>query len=467
MDNKSSTAILVIALFLINIVLSVSVSRLLATRVIEQSEPAVVLGELEKLYAKQEEQTRKLDLLIDVMESKHGHIKSLHEQDNGLNKIGYEHGKIVIGLIPATTSDFENHIPYAEIIERDLKQLANNWGSDLEFSFIVLDAYGQARYHLEGVQYLKSQGVDLVIGGMWSSHASASLSYCNDNDMLLFSPSSTTPSFCFPNRNMIRLAPNDETPGPVIARILNKRGVNHVVFLQRGDAWADRIYDTFEPEYLNNGGNIVKRIRYPWDANFSSILTEAEEAAAKAVKEFGWESVGVELLSFSECVEILRDIKNYPTLYNLTWYGSDGTSQLKKLIDEVSEEVEHVEMICIIPALSPSYTETYDYRTIKRNFEDVTGESFDYYDACTYDLAMIIATSVIRARTDDVETLKEIIPKVCRGYNGITGNCTLDENFDRATSNYAIQAYITKDSELGCHEIGFYHDSGKITWYHD
>lgn len=459
MKITSTTGIIVIVLVLINLCASAYISQSLATRIIEQSAPSVVISELGTI-------STKLDILADTFESKFGHIKELHEMDSGDNGIGYEHGNIVIGLIPATTSEFENHIPYAEIIQRDLKVLAKKWGRGLEFSFIVLDAHGQAAQHLEGVQYLKSQNVSLVIGGMWSSHACASLSYCNYNDMLLFSPSSTSPLLSIPDDNLFRLAPHDAKQGPVIARLLNNRGVNNVILLQRADAWADGIYKTFEPEYHQNGGNIVKKIRYPAETNdFSSYLPEAEEAASQAVLEYGWENVGIELLSFSECVNILREAKHYPTLYNLTWYGSDATSNTRHLIDDAPAEVEKVQLISITPELSNM--NSYEFRTISRNYEDLTSEPFEYYTACTYDLAMIIGESVLRAQTDDIETLKEFIPKVCNDYIGMTGNCTLDESDDRATSNYNIKAYFTQNGEFGSWDIGYYHDSGEITWYED
>lgn len=191
MSIKPSTGLLLVVVILINLVSSAYIAQNLASQIVEQDNSD---EEITALSERVDELSRRLEILTDHFESKLGLIRELHPIDTSKDIESFEDGLVTIGVIPATSQGYEDYITYVdEIIEPDLNALAWDMGSDLRFEFDVRDAQGQAAIHLESVQYLNSKGVNLVIGGMWSSQACASLSYCNDNGLILFSPSSTSP----------------------------------------------------------------------------------------------------------------------------------------------------------------------------------------------------------------------------------------------------------------------------------
>lgn len=463
MKINLSTVLLVIIVVLVNLFSSAYVSQTLASRIVKQDNSS---EEIAALTERVDVLSERLTILTDYVESRLGFIRDLHPINDDRDDELFKDGLVIIGVIPSTYNSYLNYFDYVEkIIEPDLNNLARSMGSDLTFDFEVRNADGQAAVHLEQVQYLDTLGANLIIGGMWSSHACASVSYCNDNGLILFSPSSTSPLPAIPDDNLFRLCPTDVKQAPVIADVLKSQGVEAVVLIQRGDSWADGIYESVKEEYESLGGNVVSRIRYPGESTeFTKYLEDAEAAAVEAVNEYGWDQVAVELLSFSEAAAVLQQAEDYPTLYNLTWFGSDGNYNSQMLIEDAPGEVEHVKLYTFNPVLPNSET-LLDVET--RYLEGSDLPTLQFYTAASYDIAMILGKAVIEADTIDPDILKEKIAEVAYDYEGITGLCRLDEADDRATTNYGIFEYSTKNGELGCHQVGLYSDLGEVTWFED
>ena len=375
----------------------------------------------------------------------------------------FDEGIVKIGFISDVTADLELSEKYVtEIIEEDVNAYARMLGSDLVFSFDVRDAQGQAAAHLETVQELYAEGVNMIIGGMWSSQACASLPYCNDRGILLFSPSSTSPYPAFPGDNLFRMSPTDLRQGPVIAQILESRGVEAVVVLRRADSWSDGIYDVFEPTFTGLGSHILEDIKYPSESTeFGFYLNKAEEALSDAVLAYGRNGVAILILSFSESTTMVQQAADFPNLFNATWYDSEGIANCEHFLEEVPEEASKFK----IYSPMPTTPDTEVYSSLQERYESLTGESFDFYTACSYDVASVLARAVIETYSVDVEAIKEELPSICEAYNGATGWCKLDENGDRETVIWGIYGYGVKDGEVGCWQYGQVDHEGDLTWF--
>lgn len=368
-----------------------------------------------------------------------------------------------IGVITSSTESYDTYVHYFKnIIEEDINEYTRSMGRNYEFSFNIANANGEAKRHLELIQEMKEEGINIIIGGMWSSHAAASLSYCNYNDIILFSPSSSQPLLSIKNDNLFRLAPTDVKQSSALSRIMVSQGVNAVIIIQRGDTWADNVYDFFEKEFKLSGGEILARFRYPAEqTEFSRYLQSAEEVAEAAVAKYGEEHVAVEIISLKEVLGILNGIKEYPTLYSLDWYGSDNTVKLWDLIDNLPEEASHVKLFSPVPE-API---TEKYLKLSDRFWNQTDQELDYSTACTYDLAMILVMSIIEANTTYAETLRPVIVEISGNYNGVTGNCALDIYGDRDKPCFGVYAYGVIEGIYGCWEVGFIRDLEEAIWY--
>jgi len=356
-----------------------------------------------------------------------------------VDKIPLEGQTIRIGYISSTTAGLETATPLVEdIMQVDYNEYLEILGYDVEIEYLIDDATGQAAVHLEKVQGFKAMDVNVFIGGLWSSQAQAALSYTNDNDMLMWSTSSTSPLLAISEDNLYRMCPTDLVQAPAIAAMLKSQGVEAIILIYRGDAWADGIVTYFEPNFVDNGGVILEKIRYAGESTeFSNYLQIAENIAKDAVAEYGEGKVAIELIAFAEFVTMITQVEDYPTLYSLPWFGSDGTTLSQQAIDDAPRQSEHLKVYSTYaaPAESEVFANLYD-----RYFAMVS-QPFGYYSACSYDVGWILTSTILESQSvDAVDLIPLQTPAAYRQW-GASGWNRLNEDGDRYASNYQIWGY--------------------------
>jgi len=373
-------------------------------------------------------------------------------------------GKTVqIGYISSTTVGLETATPLVEdIMAVDYNEYAELLGYDIEFEYLIDDATGQAAVHLEKVQGFKSMDVNLFIGGLWSSQAQAALSYCNDNDMLMWSTSSTSPLLAIADDNLYRMCPTDLVQAPAISAMIHSMGIEAVVLIYRGDAWADGIVNYFEPEYTENGGVILEKIRYAGESTeFSNYLQTAENIVSDAVAEYGEGKVGVELIAFAEFVTMISQAQDYETLYSLPWFGSDGTVLSQQAIDDAPTQAEHLKIYSTYaaPAESELFNALYD------RFYDLVSQPFGYYSACAYDVGWILTKTVTESQSTDALDIIPLQRPTAYTQWGASGWNRLNDDGDRYASNYQIWGYGDLGEGLQNVVYGLYDSTADVvTW---
>lgn len=371
---------------------------------------------------------------------------------------------VKIGYIATTTTSLLTARKHIEnIIEPDLNEYAEDLGSDYRFEFVIEDAMGQARVHLERVSDLHNQGVDLIIGGGCKSQASASLSYIENHDLLLFSHSSTSLILAIPDDNFFRMAPDDTIQATAIARMMESYGIEAIVVFQRADYWADHVYNSFKPEWIDNGGVILEEIRYSMETG-PLYFQMVEDVLEDAVLEYGRNHVGVLVLSFDEFVQMMLQSEKYDTLYSLVWFGSDGTALVQSVLDEAPSQAAKLKVYSTlaVPSESELYISLYD------RYYTLTSQPYGFYSTCMYDTAFVIAKAVIQASSDQPEDVIPLIPSICNSYYGASGWCKLNSAGDRATANYQIWGYGDKNLTPDMHLCGLYDaTTDSVTWYSD
>jgi branched-chain amino acid transport system substrate-binding protein len=373
---------------------------------------------------------------------------------------------IQLGYISSTTTGLETAVPLVEdILTVDYNAYLDKLGMDTTVEFLIDDATGQAAVHLEKVQGYKSMDINVFIGGGWSSQAQAALSYCNDNDMLMWSSSSTSPLLAIADDNLYRMCPTDLIQAPAIAEMLWSAGIEAVILIQRGDAWADGIYNYLEPAYTAKGGVILEKIRYAGEATeFANYLQTAEDIAEDAVAEYGEGHVGVEIISFSEFVVMMSQAQDFPTVYDLTWFGSDGTTLSQQACDDAPEQVEHLKVhsTYAAPADSDKFNDLYE------RYFALVAQPFGYYSACSYDIGWVLMESMMNTQSLDATVLIPVQHRTAYNNFGASGWNQLNEDGDRYGSNYQIWSYHYEDDVVVPYVSGLFDGITKqVTWYVD
>lgn len=414
--------------------------------------------------------------IIDDLKKRN--ISLENEQTNYKKQINqlrneFTHGKkgtsldgqeIRIGYISSTTVGLETGIPLInDIIEPDISRYVNDLGYDVEFEFIIDDARGNAAVHLEKVQGLHSMGVNLILGGGWSSQAQASLAYCNNNGLLLVSSTSTSPILAIEDDNFFRMCPTDFLQGPALSQMLLSKGVDKVVVFLREDAWAQGIFNSFKEAYLQNGGDILDEISYYHEeTDFEIPLSRANNVLRTKISNDNVDEFGILSLSFNEIVNIVLQAEDYDSLYDVTWFGSDGTALSRQLVDQAGAQADMLKLYSTYaaPPNSKKFIELYD------KYYSLVSQPFGYYSACTYDAAWALVKSVLETQSTETKVVKTVLPKICYDMWGASGWCALNAAGDRAISNYQIWGYGRKDEGPVQPIVYGYYDglTGSVSW---
>ena len=376
-------------------------------------------------------------------------------------------GKTVqLGYIASTTVALETTNPLVkEIMEPDYNEYADRLGYDIEFEYLIDCADSQAAIHLEKVQGFKSMDVNVFIGGGWSSQASAALSYCTDNDMLMWSSSSTSPLLALEGDNLFRMCPTDVIQAPAIAEMLWSHGIKAIVIMYRADPWADGIYNFLVPAFEAKGGVVLESIRYAGESlEYANYLQVADEVLEEAIAEYGVDHVGFEIISFAEFVVYSTQAKDFPSVYGVTWFGSDGTTLSQQLCDDAPEPAVHLK----IHSTYAAPAETEKFNDLYSRYYDLVSQPFGYYSACSYDIGWILVDTIMSAQS---ESAMDIIPlQSTAAFNsfGASGWNRLDEYDDRYGSNYQIWSYKYDGDVVKPYVSGLYDAiTGQVTWYTD
>jgi branched-chain amino acid transport system substrate-binding protein len=348
-------------------------------------------------------------------------------------------------------------------MEPDYNAYAQKLGYNVSFSYLIDDAAGQPNVHLSKVQGFKAIDVNIFIGGGWSSEAQASLSYCNDNNMLMWSASSTSPILAIANDNLYRMCPDDTIQAPAIAAMLKSYGIKAIILIQRGDAWADGIYNYLSTDFENGGGIILERVRYAQETTeFSNYLQTAENDLGPAIAKYGKGHVGIELLAFTEGVTMVTQAQDFNLTYSVPWFGSDGTTFTQQFIDDAGEQSSHVHIYSTLAA--PAHSSKYD--DLYARYEQLVSQPFSYYTACTYDIGWILTETILESQSTDPAVVIPLQQTDCLNSYGSSGWNKLNDAGDRAAANYEIWGYGDIGQGIQNVNYGLYDQvTQQVTWY--
>jgi len=364
---------------------------------------------------------------------------------------------VTLGFISATDRDLPRDTFLINLAENEINEYCIENGIKWRFNFNITCAEGQAQNAHDFTKGFAEDGVKLVGGYRWSSFlCSGARAIAADYTMTLFSIGSTSPLMAIPD-TAFRLCPHDLKQVEPIIAMLSDFDVSSVIIIQRGDAWADGIVDEFKSMY---SGTIVETIRYPAEiTDLSAYLDKAQDAYS----EYGsTEKPQVFLVSFSEGVSALAQLQDFPGLYNLTWFGTEGSADNIWYLEDAGEQSAQVKLLG--PRLEVQ-TLTPDYARINELYWEEFNIDMDFYQANAYDCCWLMANLVIDTDSTDGFTLQSSVLEIAANHTGITGNLSLDENGDRVYAPYSIWGYFDVNGEYVSRVCGFYDpENDKITW---
>ena len=369
--------------------------------------------------------------------------------------------EVAIGVLLPLTGDLatygENGKYAIELAEADINDyVKSKLGLDITFKFYIEDTKTSAEGALNAIKTLAAKGIKFVLGPYASSEVRNIMSYAQENDILIVSPSSTAPALAVAGDNVFRTVPTDLLQGKALAKVIWESGIRKLVIIYRNDDWGIGLANSVKENFEALGGEAVA---IPYDYKAKVFSTEVQ-AAVDAVNNFGaGDDVGICLISFEEDgISVIVEASAHDVLMNRKWFGSDGIAYSSKVltgIKDYADQLGGIPSTIYIPAASAK----------KQAFIDRFMEKYKMrphpYSMNLYDSAWIIALSILEARAYDSAKVKELVPVVANYYFGVSGWTALDDAGDRAYGDYVVTAIINGEWK----DIAVYSASADIvTW---
>ena len=258
--------------------------------------------------------------------------------------------------------------------------------------------------------------VEIIIGGVCSGETLAILPITEENNVLVLSPSSSSPDLSGAGEYFFRNNPSDARGGAFLADIVyrdDKHG--RVAVISEDTNYAQALRGVFSTRFVDLGGEVVADESFEsGTSDFRSILTtikaanpdaifinpQLEDAGgtiARQIAELGIDAqlYGSNILSGSEAIEV-----GGASVDGITFFDN--------------------------PELDPSNTKAENFLA---NYQEQYGDlSIEFYLGAAYDAVYLLDQS-IRAVGTDTDALREYFTNL-RAFKGVIGTYSFDEYHD-------------------------------------
>ena len=347
---------------------------------------------------------------------------------------------IDVGVMLPSTSNLSAHGQVNDIglhlgltdFNSYLEKIGASWRMNLVFE----DTQSDPIVALEKIQSLNSKGIKFVLGPESSAEIHHIKSYVDSNDMVLISPTSTSPSLAIAD-NIFRMVPDDTQQGKVLALLLQEKGIKVVVPIYRADVWGDGIYETAKNSFEALGGVMDEGIRYSPEAiAYSAEASMLSDLVYKYKSQYPADKVAVLMIGFSETVHLLNFAASYDNLETVRWFGSDGSSNDPILSDDPIASGFAQNTNFVSPQFATSTNEIYQH--VNDYFIDFKGSSPYAYAFSSYDSIWVLGKTILETDSIDLLTVRDAIIDVASRHTGAIGTINLNEFGDFATPNYDL-----------------------------
>jgi len=325
-----------------------------------------------------------------------------------------------------------------------LKTKNANWNIEL----VLEDTQTSPELALEKIQALHARGINLFFGPATSAELSSISSYVGSNNLLVISPSSTSPALAAPD-NIFRLAPDDTKQGIIIAQMLAHSGKKIVIPIYRNDVWANGLYQSLKQPFEAMGGTIDKGVMYNAETNFSGEA-EALSATLDSYRAKGYHNyqISILMLSFSEAARLLSEASLHENLGTVQWLGSSASVRDTAITDNetASKFVSNVNFLA--PQFAPADNDI--YKRISTAFDEEIGRLPNNYAYSSYDSMWLLGLAIEQTQSADTNAVADALSAVSAGYVGAIGAVSLNESGDLDSAEYEI--FTVRDGEWAVYE---------------
>ncbi len=322
----------------------------------------------------------------------------------------------------------------AAIAVEDFNLYLDNIGAEWQFSLEVEDAESRSSVALDKIQAFRSAGVDKIIGMAFSSHINLAASYIDRNNMLVISHGSQAENLAIDD-SIFRLVPNDGNQAPPIVEMLNDAGIEVLVTVVRGDTWGDGLIATVSELYE---GTVEPGFRYnPDAADFSVEAALLDGIIADLINEHGADKIGVLYIGTDEFLLLMQAMDSYNNVDRVRWF-STNTQSVKSYFFEDPAAIEFAKDTQFTATRSVFMVDNGLKDDLDSKFTELYNATISTYGYASYDSVWLLGLAMLQTQSADPVILTSAIPHVAAHMLGTSGDLTLTEYGDLASSSFEV-----------------------------
>ena len=305
-----------------------------------------------------------------------------------------------------------------------------------QVELIVEDGKTDPTGGFEAVKKLvEVNGINVIIGPMISGASLAAGPYALENQVLLFSPSATSPDIADQDwrQFFLRTAPTDLLQGEAIAQIIVEGGYKNVAILVMDNQYGVGVADAITNN-LAGKAEIVATLKYdPAKLDYRTELQVIKDRNPDAVIHVGYHDDAQ--IVYKQALQLGLD--------NIQWVTAEGTYAEATL--EVAEAAQFMTLAVIGTRLTaPEGLAAFD--EFAAAYEVEFGIPPGVYCDTVYDATMMVLKAIDKVGADDAAKIAAEVLKIADNYSGTSGSITLSDNGDRVSGDFEVWKVI-KDGD--------------------
>ncbi len=349
------------------------------------------------------------------------------------------------------------------------------WAGKVTFKVDVIDYAGSTTTALTDLSSLQQAGAATIVGPLSSGIVGAIYKQAASDQIVLISPSSTSPAYYGVSPYLYRTAPNDVFQGQADATMMLSQGVKGVIIVYRDDSYGDGLYNYTSADFNSGGGSSVTVDAIPYStslagsAAFSGIAGQINTDYSNLVAKYGADSVAVDAISFEEIGYLLTYIhSSYPSLLTTPqpWYGTDGEQGDTALTNSTyGSYMQSIRMTASVFG----YTNSSKTAAVCADFAGKPSLSCDSYALGSYDDVWLAALSILDCGANSGSCVSKVLPTVADSYYGATGWTQLTTptgvGGDRAGGDFQLWSVASGSQGLNWYLAGQWSSlDNTVTW---
>lgn len=390
-------------------------------------------------------------------------------------------GTITIGVLSDLSDGLSSEglrvQAYTEQAATDINSwlATTQWAGKVTFKVDVVDYAGSTTTAVTELTALQQAGAVAVVGPLSSGIVGAIYKGAASDQIVLISPSSTSPAYYGVSPYLYRTAPNDVFQGQADATMMLSQGVKGVIIVYRDDSYGYGLYNYTSADFASGGGSGVTVDAIPYSTSlagsqaFSGVAGQINTDYSNLVAKYGADAVAVDAISFEEIGYLLTQIKaSYPTLLTTPqpWYGTDGEQGDTALTNSTyGSLMQSIRMTASVFG----YTNSSKTAAVCADFAGKPSLSCDSYALGSYDDTWIAALSILDCGANSGSCVSKVLPSVADSYYGVTGWTQLTTptgvGGDRAGGDFQLWSVATGVEGLNWYLAGDWSSlSNTVSW---